>query len=431
MKKPIPRVLLSAARNVAKYYPFTPAGTVVFAGAFYLLGASFTTLNPYFAVLAVFGFLILVALVLAGRLQAARFAGSGALWDAGTRFYAGRRGEAQGVLFAERRPFLFFRVHASVRGTVTVGRNADVAFQKSVASDDGGRLLVPLFFPFCGKVSLTGVVAVRDVFGLTRSRFAEPFHRTTDVAPAVFPDRQPLQLEAVEGSEERQRRSSSDEERYYQREYVPGDRFRDINWKASTRLAELFTRVSTVTQEKMKVITIVVRAVSHAGTESLDGVVHLNHMKRMLMTFLRTAKESNPEFTFNIVGGSEPFEIENEEDLDRFGTYLATLWFQSDLATGVDPQERGDHFIFSTPFDRDLGAYLGSVDASRCYLFSTNTEARGTHNEPRTYRLLPMVLPNAVPGLWALRRARKLPPLSVRESQVKHLEQEVLDVRLV
>ena len=89
------------------------------------------------------------------------------------------------------------------------------------------------------------------------------------------------------------------------REYVPGDRMKDINWKATSRLGELITRISPLTQEQTQLLHVVLRRYRRRGGETMTALLHLDFVKSWLLTFLRVVKQQHPEFTFLVDTGGE------------------------------------------------------------------------------------------------------------------------------
>ena len=53
------------------------------------------------------------------------------------------------------------------------------------------------------------------------------------------------------GYDTTQRAQTADEEKYFMREYMPGDRMKDINWKASSRLDQLNTGLRITRQKTL------------------------------------------------------------------------------------------------------------------------------------------------------------------------------------
>ncbi|NIQ18260.1 MAG: DUF58 domain-containing protein [Candidatus Aenigmarchaeota archaeon] len=155
------------------------------------------------------------------------------------------------------------------------------------------------------------------------------------------------------------------------REYIPGDRFRDINWKSSSRLSQLITRISPYTQEKTRQILIVFRHYRSEGRETADSIVHLNQLKSWLLYFMRRVKNENPEYQFIVETGRGLCPIETEEDIDSFSQDLSTLFFQSEPPSYQDDPAVNEVYIFSTPYDEKLPNALARYRKIQTHVFRT------------------------------------------------------------
>ena len=250
-----------------------------------------------------------------------------------------------------------------------MGRGAGVRLARSLSFAAAGTHPLPLSLPLCGQLSAQGRFSVRDLFGLTRARFGEEPERSLTVLPAWLSPEPPRLVEPAGGFEDKSLRRASEEEKYFMREYQPGDRFRDINWKVSSRLQELITRISPVTQEKTRLLAVDFRHYRAAGAESLESVLHLDYLKSWLLAFLRGLKSANERLQFRVRTGAGSSLLATEEDIERFAVELSGLHYQSDPGPGVE--EAGELFVFSTPFDRGLPLFLAARPLARAQVFRT------------------------------------------------------------
>jgi len=387
-----------------KYYPFTILGTILLLFCVWLLTDGFLTQNPYDLILSITGFFILFALSAIGRIRVINYSYEQGIWDTGSPLYAEVDGQFQSVFLENFRAPLFYRIHFTVRGRMIVGNEA-CCYIFSESSSTGGEILrIPLNFSFAGRARVKGILSLRDIFGLTRTRFGAVFKRTFIVQPAPFSLPEKFSLKALGGQEEKSTRKSSEEERYYMREYIPGDRFRDINWKSSSRLSQLITKISPHSQEKTKLINVELRHFWLPRRESRDSVAHLNFLKSLLISFLKKVKSENQGYNFIIKTQRGNFILETEQDIDRFSLKLATIFFElentgnrifPDIVAGAtksfDANNLSSHknlkgyvppvlfsgqtgeevYIFSTPFDSNLPLVMEYYRNSEVHLFIT------------------------------------------------------------
>ncbi|UCF99951.1 MAG: DUF58 domain-containing protein [Spirochaetaceae bacterium] len=428
----IQMILRRWLRSFLFYYPLTLAGSLLLAAALFLLGRSLAQENPYGVLLALAGLLVLSALSVTARLQANRYRRRQVHWhwDSSVPLYARRTGLNQGLVTEALRTLPFFRVHFALKGTLKVGRKASLRIQREISFAEGTRHPVELYFPLCGPFACTGRFAVRDIFGLSRARFGETLLRKLTVQPASFAQKSIPVPEPSVGFEETSRKRSSDEEKYYMREYLPGDRFRDINWKVSSRLDELITRISPVTQEKTTILPVVLRNFRDRETETLESIVHLNVIKSWLMAFLRVMKQEHPEMQFRITSPSGSWLLQSDEDIERFGWELPGIFFQREAGSMFQAPAEEELFIFSTAFDRGLPAFLAAQAQVRQYIFRTAVAEEGQEQE-RTPLVLFQGSCACLPGSWILRREPGLKTPRVASPAFGRLEEEALSVRVL
>ncbi len=290
-------------------------------------------------------------------------------------------------------------------------------------------------FPVSGAFHASGALAVKDVFGLTRGALPPQFERSIVVRPALQSDREQPRVEAQRGDENKSRLKSSDVERYFMREYIPGDRYRDINWKASSRFAELFTRISPVTQEKTKVITVHFRPYTSMKSDSLRSVFFLDRCKSTLLYFLRSVKHEHNDYQFLVYVGNDAREIETEEDIDNFASEIATAHYRNphgEEITAPDDLHPGDVFIFTTAYDSGLPGFLtGVLPGARIRIYRTAIPGREKNRDSRRIALIESADEPVPAGGWVLRRdpLSANPGIGVAEGVI--LEDDPLEVRVV
>jgi hypothetical protein len=403
--RPVSSVLL---KRILFLFPFTPSGALLFVVSVVLFGKSYASNNPYGLLLSIFSLIGLVILVVVGRLQARDFRRVQVQWEHSRHMYAGKDEAEQRIRIEGMKILRFYRLHFTIKGKMNVGRDAHLYISRVAAVSDGKDIRVPLYFPCAGELQARGFLNIRDIFGLTRARLGTEYIRSLVVQPARFGSSKSYSIEALGGFEEKNRQKSSDEERYYMREYIPGDRSRDINWKSSSRLAQLITKISPYTQEKMKIITVDFRNYRAPGRESVESVVHLNVLKSWLLVFLRIVKNENPDYQFHIRTGCGAFTLDTQEDIDRFSMEISVLHFQPE-PTGVHhDQPSNELFIFSTPYDEDLPRVLAGYQKARVHLFRTVMRER-SGDVVRTVVLFKSLRSMPFPGPWVLNRDRMIP----------------------
>ena len=260
---------------------------------------------------------------------------------------------------------LFFRQHFFVRGrffpsgaNANLKKGCSVSVETSIPRGDTSAQL-QLDFPMSGVFHGDGSCELRDIFGFFTFPCGLHQQRTMNIRSAPCIGKK-TPINAQTGAEDQRNKPAADIERYYMREYTPGDRFRDINWKSSDKIDTLITRISTDNQEKVSRLEIHFRNYGPADA-SLEALWLLDRAKARLTYFLRSLMEQNSSFIFDVRSASGSWEIEDNDDLDAFFEELAGLSFlppQNEINAGALHSKSGDMYVFSTACDMGLTSFL-------------------------------------------------------------------------
>ncbi|RPJ06303.1 MAG: DUF58 domain-containing protein, partial [Spirochaetaceae bacterium] len=218
-------------------------GTVLFIAGTGLLIAFFTTRNPSSLVFSILFLFVVTGCVITGQITARRLAGSVFEWDSRVPMIAGIVNLPQFV-FADRHGTPpFFRTYFMLRGRLRTGKTAVFYLNREqvLVFDKQGRAVISFSFPLSGMLEARNTFFVRDFLGISRAAFGMEEKRELPVLPPGSGDQKLKDMVSSMGFEDSVKKRSQDLERYFMREYIPGDRLRDINWKASNRLATLIT----------------------------------------------------------------------------------------------------------------------------------------------------------------------------------------------
>ncbi|MCP5485955.1 MAG: DUF58 domain-containing protein [Spirochaetales bacterium] len=411
---PYPVELPRFLKRLEYAYPLTGAGTLLLILAIYLLGDAFAgdSINLYALVISTLSLSVLALLVLSGRLQRFRAREPEIFWDTSAPLIARLSPMGQRVLLGDLKPYYFFRVHFRMQARLEAGRDADLYLSREGASSTGGEISIPLFLPVSGMMVTRGRLLLRDVFGLTRARLGEEVWQRLPVLAPTFPGKHPVSLRNAASLESARRQRSADEEKYYMREYIPGDRLKDINWKASFRFSELITRISPKAPEESRLVHVEFRNFSRAQADSALAILHLNYLKSWLLSFLGQLKRDYPEFNFRIFTAHESAVVESEADIADFARKLATLQYARQTTYGYTVPVAFEKFVFTTPFDGGLGHSLSGEHPGVYYNVFRTAFGTGRARE-RSVRFFLMEEINPLPGPWIFRRDAKEPVAGV------------------
>jgi hypothetical protein len=322
--------MIKVHERLKRSFPLTVLGTPAVTGLVWVLGKAFAASNSYGYFFALAGFALIIILGAFSHIQARGFSEEEIIWHSRQRVFAGREPAPHGLELSRSRLLPFFRVRFRLQGVLRAGDTLLGYHSQSGRFKPGEDYTVPLSLrlPHCGSFHALLTLSVEDIFGLTRAPIGNPVSRLIPVLPGVF--NRPVRYRIAErGSEEKSRVKESEVERYYMREYVPGDRFRDINWKASGRGDKLFTRISPVAQDESTTVTLWVRFYARELRPSPGLLALAEHQKSWVVTFLLRIKEEHPDFLFQVFLNREEYLLENDEDLEAFAANLGAMWFCS------------------------------------------------------------------------------------------------------
>ncbi|MDR1179859.1 MAG: DUF58 domain-containing protein [Spirochaetales bacterium] len=369
---------------------FKAGGLFVFLAALGIGIRGLAYRDPYGIVLAGIALVVWLALFFAGFFGSRRLASLTPGWLAPLPLVAGGGGTAHVITGLEAGVPYFFRLHFVVRGNFSPGLGSRF-FVSAEAGGGGSETSLSLNFPMSGIFHGRGGCRLRDVFGFFSFPCGPVLHRSLPVQPAPWHKKAVLRVDPFSGAEDKQSRSQTDEERYYMREYSPGDRFRDINWKSSERLATLITRISPHTREKTKLVYLAFR--NYGQGKGLFSFWLLDRTKARLALFLRTLKAEHPEFIFHISAAGGQWMVESEEEIESFLDELAGMGFQppdaglgagadseADSAGGSGGTAGSELYVFSTSCDAALASVLASRGERISHLFVTVPAERGSRD---------------------------------------------------
>jgi len=233
------------------------------------------------------------------------------------------------------------------------------------AAAGGAAARLSLSFPLGGLFRGETSCLLRDMFGFFSFPCGGARERTFRVRSAPC-GAMPLRIDAQSGAEDRRNKNANDEERYYMREYSPGDRFRDINWKSSERINTLITRISPDNQEKITRIEVHFRNYGPAprqgaakGGPGMADLWLLDRAKARLAWFLRSVKEEKASYVFHVRSAGASWDLNDDEEIEAFLEELSALpFFPARNEENALPPAGGEIYIFSTACDAALPAFL-------------------------------------------------------------------------
>jgi hypothetical protein len=351
----------------------SPVGFTVLVLALIILVRSLSSRNAYEIVLSAALLCVWLALFFTGLWACKRLASLEPGWKPPSPLGANTSGGAL-ITGLDRSLPWFFRLHFLVRGRFfPAGDSAGCAvFAETSAPRTADHALLNLSFPMSGVFRGEGFCRLKDILGFFSFPCGPVQRRSFPVQsrPCLA---KPFRIDAYSGAEDRRNKTATDEERYYMREYAPGDRLRDINWKSSDRIDTLITRISPDNQEKVTRIEVYFRNYRAGGRASLEDLWLLDRSKARLAHFLRAVKEEQASYIFQVRAAQGSWDIKDTDELEQFLEELAAIPFapsrHNDASGDLAGAIAGELYVFSTACDGGLPAFLLSRQTVPTYVF--------------------------------------------------------------
>ena len=389
-------------RQLLRLYPLALTGNLILGGSVYLLGLAYATRNAYALLFGLLALLILSTFIVCIYIQYALYRLAELRIIERDRLVARKKDSRIWIAVSGVRPLIFFRLHVALSGSLHSGRSASMDFSLEVVCQSGTESLAEfaLFFPVAGEIEGTTQIILRDIFLLTRLNLSPPMKVKSVVVPPPVPDPVPLRFEMQFNAETGQRKSVAEEEKYYMREYIPGDRPKDINWKASARVQELITRISPYSPERTYIICLELRNIAPGLKDSPLSIMHLNYLKSWLLSFMLQVHRENPAFQFFLRTAETSCTLRSEAEIESYVPELARITYQEEWEPQSSSAQQ-EKFIFTTIFDHSLLSYLTLQGRIRANVFRTTMEGKNA----RSIHFFPVGETTVRPALWFLRRS--------------------------
>lgn len=391
-------------KSAAERYPFTFPGSILFFSSIVILGKGFASSNET-AVAVSFFFLIFTLADWGYLFFCSRFYSENrVVWKSeGAVDSTGYSLNTQTVTVPERAPFVFTRYSAVLRGMGKTSGPVFPYFSARHRSDRKGILLFSFYFPWTGTVTGKLSVFIEDVFAVARIRIFTEELKEFAVIPGINPDASADSKTVVKDMVTQQKRHDNDIEKYLMREYVPGDLYRDINWKSSGRIDKLVTRISPGGKEEANRLTFVFLGRgystlpdsgkrgdpsagkrdargSHVGGFGESYSIYENfitgkYFREFFYTFIHLIKAEAGNCELRIIVDGQECRVKEAKELYGAGQLLAlsaagSTKLQHDLSYLSDINEPGSFYLFAETTSL-LRAALGKLDrasVSGCYV---------------------------------------------------------------
>ncbi len=401
------------------FYPLKFNGTLLLFISLILLGYAFGSWNLYALFFSLLGLVILIFFLIIGFFLKFKNTEETIILEVHKPIIARLTNQTATILSSIDSLPVFFRIHFALKGKFIVGRNCSFYsyFEKSFKPIKN-NMYYPLevYFPFCGIGDFLGYSNICDIFGFIKIPIKKSETYKIYVYPPLFPDKPILNILPSTTQESLRNIKSSEEEKYFMRQYIPGDRLKDINWKSSIKLNDLITKISPSSPEESQLIYIEIRPYHYHKKDGIEAILQLNYLKSWILSFINIMKKEHPKYKFHIFTGKDIFLIDTEEDIYHFSKKLIELNYMKEIPKWEQPPSF-EKFIFSTSFDKHLASYISSLK-SKIYLF------RVVYGKNKKVPLFHLEIFYNIPGFWILRR-EKLDTNSPKPINGKLMEEKI------
>ena len=365
-------------KSLHRHYPFTAAGSAVVCIGIILNARGRATSDVYQLLIGIAAILVPLLITVLSRVQAVVFDRQDSTWTVHpelTSTMLRPRTEHDLALTANAiRSWMFFRIHVRVRGMLRSSESVRYHVHEEQTAIHANPLKVFLNLPFAGTLQIRASAEVRDVFGLTRASFGTTHRQHSCVAPDMPTKPHLTRPDMSTGTTETSRTANPDETRYYMREYVAGDRVRDINWKASQRLRSLITRISPETRDRDTSITIYLRHFGNPDHDSALATAHMTYLSGWLLSFVATVLTQQDGCRFHVITGNGSYDVSSISDVAGLSQNLCGVSLVPEPPQLPVRSEDSLIVVFTTPFDVSLDNAVNRLRPVPVRIFSTAHE---------------------------------------------------------
>jgi hypothetical protein len=344
-------MIKTTAAKVRDYWlenvPFTLSGAVLLLGSLVLVSLSIPNKNVYGITLGTFGVFFLVILTLLIVLQKPTRAAGEIQWHLRNKLRSGMENIGLELGWSGSKAWALFRLKYDITGSVRTRKGPILHFGLRGMLSPDRPSTVPLASPFSGEVDLTARVFLTDIFGLIKTPLRDKVKRSLTILPTPIGLGLEPQKILADGEESQNKFKEADEERYLMREYVAGDRVRDINWKSSFRGGQWFTRISP--ERKNRSLTIHLVLGLGTGKRDFRSLVHLEILKAWVVGFLTAIFRQEEVQKVIVHHGENSWVLQETGDAETFFYTLATLEAGEDPK--AVPEDANPILLFNTLYD--------------------------------------------------------------------------------
>ena len=243
-------------RKILKHYPLTLPGTAAVSTVLFVFGKGYADSDYQSIFISSVFFLILFIIASVLFYYSGRYRHNNITVKIKGEISSSSVSGNSIVIAFEQPPPVFFRYSAVIKGYFHVTGKSFRYFRRFISDrsgiiESGFRLKTP------GIIDAESIYCLEDIFGLMRIPCAGKEIISIPVIPGL-PDNAVRNIkDSMSSFVKNKKPDENDFEKILMREYIRGDRSRDINWKASSKSNTIFTRIAPGNDNEVKQINIV------------------------------------------------------------------------------------------------------------------------------------------------------------------------------
>ena len=331
-------------KNLSKYYPLTLPGTAAASAVLFLFGRGYADSDYQSLFIAAVFFIILLILASAAYYFSGKYYLNGISFKSrGEVSTSSYEKDIQNIFFEERPP-LFFRYSCAIKGRFSVTGKSFFYYNRFI-SDKNGIIRFSYNFKSPGLLNASLYYYLEDIFGLFRIACSPPEVKKVRSVPGLPDEVEINRKDSLTSYVKNKKPDENDYEKILMREYMSGDRSRDINWKASSKSNTIYTRIAPGNDNQIKKINLVY--CSDPGLfdkNTCRGFLVFRYF-REYFRFLINNLFSTDNYKFIIYINGEKISADDRRGLESVYRELALPELRNDFEKSIH-EEEGSFIVF-------------------------------------------------------------------------------------
>ena len=328
--------------KLLKKYPFTLPGTAALLTVLYVFGSGYADSDYQSIFIAAVFFLIFLIIFFAAFYFSGRYRlNEISVKSKGEISSSGRDKNLQSIVFEEAPP-LFFRYSSVITGKFLAG-NKSFKYYKRYNSDRSGVINFSFHFSSPGILDSVYEYFLEDIFGMMRISCGEIEKKTVRILPGLPEKAFRDSRDSMSSLVKNKKPDENDYEKILMREYMRGDRSRDINWKASSKSNTIYTRIAPGNDNEIKKINFVYCPDPFLFDKNIyKGFLFFRYFREYFRYYINDLY-SRENYKFSVFINGRKISAEDRNSLDNVYRELALPEIRNDFDKSI--QETAGSFI--------------------------------------------------------------------------------------